>query len=775
MSDDFGDLSLFDLFKMEAEDNLRVLQDHLLAVERGEATPAMLEELMRSAHSMKGAARIVGLDLVVSLTHAMEDRFVKAQAGKTIAHEEIGNLLKATDWLAGLSGLEESGVDGWVEANQNAIHVLVAQLVPVDGDAVVESAVADVEMPEGESDRQASDQIRQAEEEKVPSAEALRVETEHESENAFLDAGAMGDGGHRQQPVRLSAGGFDRILALASEALVLSNQTSAMPETLDRNWRTLVRITGEIRALDAAGVDKDGDTHEQAVIRAGLRADWDRRFADFEHIIMDLDRAARESQLVTSRLHTEILGGRLRPFSEGTAGFVRLVRDLAENMGKSVSLQIEGAGTTVDREVLDKLKAPLTHLLQNAVDHALETPELRRELNKAEHSTLLLSANHEHGQLVITLRDDGKGINREELRTRIVDRELASATMVSMLSDAELLEFIFLPGFSTRTEVSEVSGRGFGLNVVQAMVHEAGGSVSVKSEAGVGTTFRLTLPVTRSMVRTVRVRAGSDTFAVPLVRIEAICVGTPQEREGSRHLMVEEAGNTYPVVSLSSLLGQESTLRAGHASPMLLVGKAGGVAFQVDKVLDQVDLAIRKVDPRIGKIPGVSSVALDENGWPLLLLDMEALMQTALGTTPMSESVQEVVRGLGHPMAHILVVDDSATVREQVRRILVKAGYRVSTAQNGREAWNLLRTRSYDLLLSDVDMPQMNGIELVTKVRADAVLERMHIVLLSYKDRPEDKQRGLDAGADYYLTKGSFQNETFLQAIVDLIGKGEPQ
>ncbi len=201
---------------------------------------------------------------------------------------------------------------------------------------------------------------------------------------------------------------------------------------------------------------------------------------------------------------------------------------------------------------------------------------------------------------------------------------------------------------------------------------------------------------------------------------------------------------------------------------MLLVGKAGGVAFQVDKVLDQVDLAIRKVDPRIGKIPGVSSVALDENGWPLLLLDMEALMQTALGVSPASD-----VKETREEQAHILVVDDSATVREQVRRILVKAGYRVSTAQNGREAWNLLRTRSYDLLLSDVDMPQMNGIELVTKVRGDALLERMHIVLLSYKDRPEDRQRGLDAGADYYLTKGSFQNETFLQAIVDLIGKGD--
>jgi two-component system, chemotaxis family, sensor histidine kinase and response regulator WspE len=758
MSDDFGELSLFDLFKMEAEDNLRVLQDHLLAVERGEATPAMLEELMRSAHSMKGAARIIGLDLVVGLTHAMEDRFVKAQGGAAIAPEEVGGLLKATDWLSGLAGVEEVGLDGWVETNKDAIHALVAQLAPDS-----EHGAAETESEH----RQASDDIRLAAEEKIPSVEALRLETEHDRENAFLDAGAMGDGSSRQQPVRLSAGGFDRILALASEALVLSNQISAMPETLDRNWRTLTRITGEIRALDAAG----GGGNEEAVIRAGLRADWDRRFAEFEHMIMDVDRTARESQLVTSRLHTEILGGRLRPFSEGTAGFVRLVRDLAENMGKQVSLQIEGARTTVDREVLDKLKAPLTHLLQNAVDHATETPEMRKELGKPVHSTLLLSANHEHGQLVITLRDDGKGIDREQLKKRVLDRDLATAEMVSALSDAELLEFIFLPGFSTRTEVSEVSGRGFGLNVVQAMVHEAGGSVSVKSEAGVGTTFKLTLPVTRSMVRTVRVRAGSDTYAAPLVRIEAICVAVPEEREGYERLIVHEAGAVYPVVSLSSLLGQESTLRAGVASPMLLVGKIGGVAFQVDTVLDQVDLAIRKVDPRIGKIPGVSSVALDENGWPLLLLDMEALMQTALGVAPASENARET----REEQAHILVVDDSATVREQVRRILVKAGYRVSTAQNGREAWNLLRTRSYDLLLSDVDMPQMNGIELVTKVRGDAVLERMHIVLLSYKDRPEDRQRGLDAGADYYLTKGSFQNETFLQAIVDLIGKGEPQ
>ncbi len=202
--------------------------------------------------------------------------------------------------------------------------------------------------------------------------------------------------------------------------------------------------------------------------------------------------------------------------------------------------------------------------------------------------------------------------------------------------------------------------------------------------------------------------------------------------------------------------------------PLLL---CGGFAFAVDRFVDQAELSVRRLDPRLGKIPGVSAASLDENGYPLLILDVDDLIQTAAGTPAVTTSA---AAGSDSLAPHILVVDDSHTVREMERRLLVRAGYTVSTAQNGQEAWNLLRLNEYDLLISDVDMPQMNGIELVTRVRANPRLSRIPVIILSYKDRAEDRQRGLDAGADFYLTKGSFDNGSFLQAVVDLVGEAAP-
>jgi two-component system sensor histidine kinase and response regulator WspE len=221
------------------------------------------------------------------------------------------------------------------------------------------------------------------------------------------------------------------------------------------------------------------------------------------------------------------------------------------------------------------------------------------------------------------------------------------------------------------------------------------------------------------------------------------------------------------VVSLASLLGlSDQPLARGPVSMLL----SGGFAFAVERLVDQAELSVRRLDPRLGKIPGVSAASLDENGYPLLILDMDDLVQTASGTPATSARAPHD----DSMTAHILVVDDSHTVREMERRLLVRAGYTVSAAQNGQEAWNLLRLNEYDLLISDVDMPQMNGIELVTRVRANPRLGRMPVIILSYKDRAEDRQRGLDAGADFYLTKGSFDNGSFLQAIVDLVGEAAP-
>ena len=315
-----------------------------------------------------------------------------------------------------------------------------------------------------------------------------------------------------------------------------------------------------------------------------------------------------------------------------------------------------------------------------------------------------------------------------------------------------------------------------GLNVVQSMVQAAGGSVVVQSEPGAGTIFRLTLPVTRSVIKVIRVQVEGELYAVPLVRIDRVAKLEPRIDDDpdaptftpQAAPTVESDGRQLPVVQLGSLLGLTSRALPTGAIPILI---CGDIAFSVDRFVDEVELPVRRLDARLGKIPGVSAASLDENGLPLLILDMEDLIQTAQGRPASPGSQQE--GAVSAP--HILIVDDSHTVREMERRLLARAGYRVTTAQNGQEAWNLLRLNDYDLLISDVDMPQMNGIELVTKVRDNPRLARMPVIILSYKDREEDRQRGLDAGADFYLTKGDFQNDAFRQAVVDLIGSAEPE
>jgi two-component system sensor histidine kinase and response regulator WspE len=262
------------------------------------------------------------------------------------------------------------------------------------------------------------------------------------------------------------------------------------------------------------------------------------------------------------------------------------------------------------------------------------------------------------------------------------------------------------------------------------------------------------------VVRVIRVTAGGEPFSVPMVRIDNLA---QLELEGD----VETPGATWngrrhPVVVLASILGfGNQTLPKGPV-PLLF---CGGFAFAVDRFIDQAELSVRRLDPRLGKIPGVSAASLDENGLPLLILDVDDLVQTAAGGPSLAVDLHETSTA-----PRILVVDDSHTVREMERRLLARSGYLVSTAQNGQEAWNLLRLNEFDLLISDVDMPQMNGIELVTRVRANPRLSRLPVIIVSYKDRVEDRNRGLEAGADFYLTKGSLENETFLRAVIDLVG-----
>ena len=746
MSNGLEDFSLFDLFRMEAEEQVRALQAGLIELEAGTATAATLESLMRAAHSIKGAARIVGLDAIVNLTHVVEDRFVAAQRGNALSSAEIDKVLTATDWLAKLQAVPEAETAGWFAENAPAIEEFTATFGAEAAPAAVTPSAAPAEAVA------APPAVPP-----VAPVPIVELQPESEPEEAIFAPQQVGNRRKRERQVRIGADRFDQILALASETLVASRTLAEQAEELERHRRAIAKA---LQVID--------DPETTDVARAAALKELERQAVGLGTHVEDFDLVARANERTAESLYRTVLAGRLRPFSDGIVAASRLVRDTARDLGKQVKLEIVGENTRVDRDILERLEAPISHLITNAIDHGIETPAERIAAGKPAEARLRLYGRHENGRLVISVRDDGRGIYPAELRKRVVARNLVSAETAAGLSESELLEFLFLPGFSTRDAVSAVSGRGVGLNVVQSMVQEAGGSVVVQSQPGAGTVFRMTLPVTRSVVKVIRVQVEGELYAVPLVRIDRVAqmaVTVPEDVDAPTFEPMQETvrynGKELPVVQLATLLGLSSRpLPPGEIAVLI----CGSVAFAVDKLVDEVELPVRRLDARLGKVPGVSAASLDENGLPLLILDVEDLIQTALGR-PVSTSGGEVE---GAP--HILIVDDSHTVREMERRLLVRARYRVTTAQNGQEAWNLLRLNEYDLLISDVDMPQMNGIELVTKVRGNPRLGRMPVIILSYKDRDEDRQRGLEAGADFYLTKGDFQNENFRQAVVDLIG-----
>ena len=298
---------------------------------------------------------------------------------------------------------------------------------------------------------------------------------------------------------------------MASETLVASRKLAAQSDVFERYQRAIARA---LRQLE--------DPAATPATRAAAEREIDRQTSSLASHIAELDSIFRANERTSERLHRTVLAGRLRPFSEGISGVARLVRDTARELGKSVRLEILGERTRVDRDILERLEAPISHLINNAIDHGIETPTQRIAANKPPEAHLRLHGRHENGRLVITFRDDGRRIHRDELRERILHRNLVTAETAAGLNDSELLEFLFLPGFSTREAVSTVSGRGVGLNVVQSMVQEAGGSVTVTSEPGTGTVFRLTLPVTRSVIKVIRLQVEGEFYAVPLVRIDRV-------------------------------------------------------------------------------------------------------------------------------------------------------------------------------------------------------------------------------------------------------------
>jgi two-component system sensor histidine kinase and response regulator WspE len=509
-------------------------------------------------------------------------------------------------------------------------------------------------------------------------------------------------------------------------------------------------------------------------------ADAQRRVAENEQFLAqrlaELEMFDRRSINLAHRLYEEALACHMRPFADGVEGLPRMVRDLARSLGRQVKLEIVGGATRVDRDILAKLDAPLGHLLRNAIDHGVESVDARVAAGKAPEGLVRVEARHRAGALHIIVSDDGAGVDLAKLREAIVARKLTTRDASQALSDAELLEFLFLPGFTMKGTVTDVSGRGVGLDAVADMVKQVRWTVRVSSQAGKGTRFQLVLPVTLSVVRTLLVDIAGEPYAFPLAYIVRT-LKLPKDKiemlEGRQHF--EFDGQHIGLVTARQVFAADAPAASGDDLPVIVVGdQHHAYGLVVDRFLGERELVVQPLDAQLGKIKDIAAGALMEDGSPVLIVDADDMIRSMdklvsggrLATVP-----QGPATGTAKTRKRVLVVDDSLTVRELERKLLGNRGYDVEVAVDGMDGWNAVRTGHFNLVVTDIDMPRMDGIELVSLITKDPNVKSVPVMIVSYKDRDEDRQRGLEAGAAYYLTKGSFHDETLLQAVVDLIGE----
>lgn len=797
--DEMRDASLFELFTLEAEAQTQVLSGGLLALERDPTQADHLEACMRAAHSLKGAARIVGVHFGVSVAHVMEDCLVSAQEGRLyLQPEHIDALLQGTDLLMriatpGVSSVAQADIDAYVERmntlmTQGSGMLRGATLsTPSADDALLAAAMGLTQSTPSGLDPLLA--LNLPDETPGPGIAAAPVAVPEPAPMSSVDEGPVepaaapamrrnrraSEGGERV--LRVTAERLNSLLDLSSKSLV---ETQRIKPYL-ANMQRLKRIqTGSSRALDDL---------EASFGEAGLGPDAQKALDEARRLLAEaqqmlvsqtaeLDEFGWVAGQRAQELYDTALACRMRPFADVLAGQARMVRDLGRELGKQVRLEIEGEKTQVDRDVLEKLEAPLTHLLRNAVDHGIELPETRLAAGKPAEGLIRLKASHQAGQLQVELSDDGGGVDLERLRSNIIKRQLSPAETASQLSEEELLTFLFLPGFSLKDKVTEISGRGVGLDAVHDMVRQLRGVVFAEQQANHGTRFVMEVPLTLSVVRSLVVEVGGEAYAFPLAHIERMSDVQSDDivqLEGRQHFWHE--GRHVGLVAASQLLHRPASQSNEGVLKVVVIRERDAVyGVAVERFIGERTLVVLPLDPRLGKVQDISAGALLDDGSAVLIIDVEDMLRSVekLLNTGRLERIDRRNRQIDAvSRKRVLVVDDSLTVRELQRKLLVNRGYEVAVAVDGMDGWNALRAEDFDLLITDIDMPRMDGIELVTLVRRDTRLQSLPVMVVSYKDREEDRRRGLDAGADYYLAKASFHDDALLDAVAELIGDAQ--
>ena len=762
------DPDILDVFLEESEELAEIIDGCLMAWRDHPESRDFSDDLKRALHTLKGGARLAGLQDLGEQSHLLEGLINRLESQRRDPEDrDFEAMLVHFDTInRRLAELREQ---------------IAARPAPAGPPAPLEGADADNARPQREERR--------------PQAQP-------------------------QEMVRVGADVLEALVNLAGETSInrgrVEQSISEFGFNVAEMGATVTRLYEQLRRLDVETEAQILSNYQQGVDRGEFDGRFDPlemdQYSELHQITKQLSESASDlldlkntlldrtrdtetlllqQQRINTDLQEKLMRTRMVPFSRLVPRLRRIVRQISGELGKRVTFDVLNPESELDRTLMERVVAPLEHMLRNAVDHGIEAPEGRRQAGKQEGGHITLELTREGGEVVVILADDGRGIDTEAVRRKAVERGLMAED--AALPDHEIQQFIFHAGFSTASQVTQVSGRGVGMDVVASEIKQLGGSVTIDSHPGRGTRFLVRLPFTLAMNRALMVRVGEDAYAIPLNQIEGIVRVSPYEL--SDHLDRQPgdedepprrgyhyAGQNYDLNYLGRFVHDVAAPNLENQSqplPLLLIRSADhSVALVVDSLIGSREVVVKSVGPQLASVAGISGATILGDGAVVIILDIHSLIraaqaqQKALAEAPaaLEAPPPSVLDEDRRALPLIMVVDDSVTVRKVTGRLLERSGYEVITAKDGIDAIATLEEKTPDALLLDIEMPRMDGFEVATHMRHDERLKAVPIIMITSRTGEKHRERAFDIGVDCYMGK-PFQENELLATLRELLGE----
>ncbi len=710
-------------FVEEAREHLRQMEERINHLESTPHDMEAVHALFRSAHTIKGSSRMLKLLPITDTAHALEDLLGSLREGQAVFSADVGRLLRrACDALATQVDQLEAGSE-LAPADEALCAALKALLT-----------ASPAAPPEDVSSTAAQTPVTPAAAFAHPSNDVPSATTESTTASA--------------PEVRLKTAATVRIPLSKMDELI-----KLMGEVISSHARLRQRVS------DIRGLEREAGLSEALV-------------APLHRFARQLQDDVFEQALLMEELHNKALIMRMLPLALVFEPAARMVRELGRSMGKEIECKISGMDIELDRQVIERLNDPIVHLLRNAVDHAIEPPEAREAVGKPRYGTVQLNARQDGGFVVIELSDDGAGLPLALIRDKAIRKGLLSTEQAAALPENEVIELIFTPGFSTSAIITDVSGRGVGMDVVKrCVVDELQGAISVETLPGQGTTFSLRLPLSLAMMRVLLVQTGTQCFGLSAQYIAQLLeVEDRQLFLVAKRQTVVIDNEFVPVLDLAALLSLPSPAQSTRKVHLLVVVRVRNakLALKVNDLVDERDMVIKPLPAHLRDRVLIAGMVMTGNSELISILHAPALMDLArrnISTAPMRSIDASPTVG-----QRVLVVDDSLNTREIEKDLLEAHGYQITLAEDGLDGLQKARSQRFDAILTDVEMPNMDGFSLTAALRQDERYRHTPIIIITSREKEEDKRRGIEVGADAYIIKGSFDQNNLLDTLKNLLG-----